>query len=58
MLIFSYHSFSNIGSKVEPNNKEGYVLIEVSPEWLEILCYSRGIVGDPETWQTPVVVFD
>jgi len=41
-----------------PNNKEGYVLIKVSPEWLEILSYSRGIVGDPETWQTPVVIFD
>ena len=41
-----------------PNNKEGYILIKVSPEWLEILSYSRGIVGDPETWQTPVVIFD
>ena len=41
-----------------PNNKEGYLLIKVSPKWMEILSYSRGIVGDPSTWQTPVVTFD
>lgn len=41
-----------------PNNKEGYLLIKVSPKWMEVLSYSRGIVGDPNTWQTPVVTFD
>ena len=41
-----------------PNNKEGYLLIKVSPKWMEVLSYSRGIVGDPSTWQTPVVTFD
>ena len=41
-----------------PNNKEGYLLIKVSPKWMEILSVSRGIEGDPNTWQTPIVTFD
>ncbi len=41
-----------------PNNREGYLLIKVSPDWMEILSYSRGIVGDSITWQTPIVRFD
>ncbi len=41
-----------------PNNRKGYVLIKVTPEWMEILSTSRGIAGDPETWRTPVVVFE
>lgn len=41
-----------------PNNREGYLLIKVSPKWMEILSYNRGIISDPGTWQTPVVVFD
>lgn len=41
-----------------PNNREGYILIKVSPEWMEILSYTRGIIGDPKTWQTPILRFD
>jgi general stress protein 26 len=41
-----------------PNNREGYLLIKVSPEWMEILSTTRGIIGDPKTWQTPIVRFD
>lgn len=41
-----------------PNNREGYILIKVSPELMEILSESRGILGDPITWQTPIVRFD
>lgn len=41
-----------------PNNREGYLLIKVSPEWMEILSYTRGIIGDPDTWSTPTVRFD
>lgn len=40
-----------------PNDREGYLLIKVSPEWMEILSVSRGINGDPKTWKTPVVRF-
>jgi general stress protein 26 len=41
-----------------PNNREGYILIEVSPESMEILSYTRGILSDPVTWRTPTVTFD
>lgn len=41
-----------------PNNKEGYLLIKVTPEWMEILSYADGIVADPETWQTPTLKFN
>ena len=41
-----------------PNRTEDYLLIKVSPEWMEVISYSRGIVGDPTTWQPPVVRFD
>ncbi len=41
-----------------PNNRAGYLLIKVTPEWMEILSTTRGITGDPKTWQTPVVRFD
>ncbi len=41
-----------------PNNREDYLLIRVSPEWMEILSTTRGITGDPKTWETPVVKFD
>jgi general stress protein 26 len=41
-----------------PNKTEDYLLIKVSPEWMEVISYSRGIVGDPITWEAPVVLFD
>jgi general stress protein 26 len=34
-----------------------YLLIQVTPERLEVVDYSRGIVGDPRTWQPPFVEF-
>jgi len=34
-----------------------YLLIQVTPERLEVLDYSRGIVAHPETWEPPFVVF-
>lgn len=41
-----------------PDRPEGYLLIKVSPDWMELISYTRGIVGDPVTWQTPAVHFD
>ena len=41
-----------------PNKSEGYLLIKVIPKSMEIISYTYGIVGDPETWKTPVVYFD
>ena len=34
-----------------------YLLIRVVPERLEVIDYSRGIVGDPESWEPPSVGF-
>lgn len=41
-----------------PNQAEDYLLIKVTPERMEIISESRGILGDPVTWKPPVVVFD
>lgn len=41
-----------------PNRPEGYLLIKVSPERMEVISYTHGIIGDPATWQPPVVLFD
>jgi general stress protein 26 len=34
-----------------------YLLIRVIPERMEVLHYGRGILGDPATWEPPIVVF-
>jgi general stress protein 26 len=34
-----------------------YLLIRVIAERLEVIDYSRGIGGDPETWEPPMVEF-
>jgi general stress protein 26 len=41
-----------------PNRYEDFVLLKVSPQWLEVVSYSRGMVGDPITWEPPKVIFD
>ena len=41
-----------------PNRPERYLLIKVTPEWMEVISESRGINGDPKTWQPPVVLFE
>ena len=41
-----------------PNRSDGYLLIKVSPDSMEVISYKRGIFGDPTTWQAPVVHFD
>jgi len=41
-----------------PNKPEGYILIKVLPEWIEVLSYSRGIFGDPITWEPPKIIFN
>ena len=33
-------------------------LIKVSPEWMEVISYTRGVAGDPITWEPPRVIFD
>jgi general stress protein 26 len=41
-----------------PNKSEDFLLIKVSPEWMEVISYSRGVVGDSITWEPPRVIFD
>ncbi len=38
-------------------NKENYLLIKVSPTWMEVISESRNVVGDTITWQPPKVLF-
>ena len=40
-----------------PNKPEGYVVIKVTPEWMEVVSNSRGISGDSITWKAPRVIF-
>ena len=40
-----------------PDYPENYGLIKVTPEWMEVISESRGIIGNPLTWQPPVVRF-
>lgn len=41
-----------------PDKSEGYLLIKVVPKWMEVLNIPQGIMGDPVTWETPVVHFN
>jgi general stress protein 26 len=40
-----------------PDRAKDYLLIEVTPETLEIVSVKKGIVGDSRTWQTPTISF-
>ena len=41
-----------------PNKTKDYLLIKVTPQWMEVLSTTRGITGDPKTWKVPVIRFD
>ena len=40
------------------DKEKDFVLIRVSPEWMEVISNTRGIIGDPTTWKAPKVLFD
>ncbi len=40
------------------NNSSDYLLIKVTPLWMEVVSYSHGIVSTASNWQPPVVFFD
>ena len=40
-----------------PDRESTYLLIAITPERMEIVSYTRGIFGDPETWQPASVTF-
>lgn len=39
------------------DREKEYVLITVTPKKIEVLDYTKGITGHPETWITPMVKF-
>lgn len=39
-------------------NMDDYLLIKVSPEWMEVISYTHNIIGDELTWEPPKVQFD
>jgi len=39
------------------DRETGYILIAVKPEKIEVLDYTKDIIGDPETWIPPSVSF-
>ena len=41
-----------------PNKSEDLILIKVSPQWMEVVSYAHGIIGDTITWEPPRVNFD
>lgn len=41
-----------------PNKSKDYLLIKVSPEWMEIISYTHGIIGDPLSWEPPKVILN
>jgi general stress protein 26 len=40
-----------------PDRENGYLLIQVIPETMEVLSTRHRVFGDPETWQPPIVKF-
>jgi len=41
-----------------PNDRKGYLLIKIVPEWMEVVSYTHGLLGDPESWEPPKLFFD
>jgi general stress protein 26 len=40
-----------------PNRERDYLLIEITPERLEVVSIKKNVVGDERTWQPPMVTF-
>lgn len=41
-----------------PDKDKSYLLIKVTPEWMEVVSYAYGITGDSVTWEPPKITFD
>lgn len=41
-----------------PNREEDYLLIKVTPIWMEVVSYPNNILGDSITWKPPVIYFE
>ncbi len=40
-----------------PDRAKDFILIEVTPQRMEVVDVKRGVLGDPKTWRPPVVRF-
>lgn len=40
-----------------PDDRKGYLLIQVIPDWMEVVSYTHDVHGDPYTWEPQKVVF-
>ena len=41
-----------------PNFPNDYLLIKVVPQWMEVVSETRGITGNPKTWEPQKVTFN
>ncbi|MEM6799755.1 MAG: pyridoxamine 5'-phosphate oxidase family protein [Bacteroidota bacterium] len=41
-----------------PNRNEAYLLIKVSPEWMEVISETHGVLGDEKSWTPPIIRFE
>lgn len=41
-----------------PNQKDNYLLIKVSPIWMEVSSVKRGFRGDSISWEPPAIIFN
>lgn len=41
-----------------PDKLDGYLLIKVSPKSMEVISTHHEIIGDPTTWEVPIVLFN
>lgn len=41
-----------------PNYPEDYILIKVTPNWMEVVSYKHNIVSKSENWEPQKIVFD
>ena len=49
--------WKNEWENLYPDREAQYLLIQVIPDGMEVINYSRVIQGDPETWEPPSVEF-
>ena len=49
--------WKNEWESLYPDREAQYLLIQVIPDRMEVINYSRAIQGDPETWEAPSVEF-
>lgn len=41
-----------------PNRGEAYLLIKVTPEWMEVISETYGILGDEKSWTPQLIRFE